>query len=229
MTEYATSWHGRRLRERGDPNVATCASPCPAHRIRPPSGPNSTVHPLKVADTCGRCHADAKVMGGYKTATDQLAKYKASVHWKTMTTKSDLSAPTCNDCHGNHGAAPPGHVVGGQRVRAVPCRAGRALRQERPCQAFVAMGAPGCATCHENHEIKEAGDDMLGLDDNTICSACHVAGDKGSQGGAAEMRRLIDALRVEHERARATLTAAEQAGMEVSQAQFELNGAKMRS
>ena len=87
MTEYATSWHGRRLRERGDPNVATCAStvgtPHPA-AVRP----NSTVHPLKVADTCGRCHADAKVMGGYKTATDQLAKYKASVHWKTMTTRA---------------------------------------------------------------------------------------------------------------------------------------------
>lgn len=225
VTEYATSWHGRRLRERGDPNVATCASCHPAHRIRPPSDPNSTVHPLKVADTCGRCHADAKVMGGYKTATDQLAKYKASVHWKTMTTKGDLSAPTCNDCHGNHGAAPPGMSWVGNVCAQCHAVQGELFAKSVHAKAFVAMGAPGCATCHENHEIKEAGDDMLGLGDNTICSACHVAGDKGGQ-GAVEMRRLIDALRVEHERARVTLTAAEQAGMEVSQAQFELNGAK---
>jgi hypothetical protein len=92
-------------------------------------------------------------------------------------------------------------------------------------KAFAAIGAPGCATCHENHEIKEAGDEMLGLGDKAICSACHAAGDKGGQ-SATEMRRLIDALRAEHERARVTLTAAEQAGMEVSQAQFDLSGAK---
>ena len=40
--------------------------------------------------------------------TDQLANYQQSVHYAALTKGNDLSAPTCNDCHGNHGAAPPG-------------------------------------------------------------------------------------------------------------------------
>jgi hypothetical protein len=225
VTEYATSVHGRRLRELGDPSVATCVSCHPAHRIRPPSDPNSTVHPLKVAETCGRCHADSAYMAKYKIPTDQLTKYKASVHWKTMTAKGDLSAPTCNDCHGNHGAAPPGMSWVGNVCAQCHAVQGELFAKSVHVKAFAAMGAPGCATCHENHEIKEAGDEMLGLGDQAVCSACHAAGDKGGQ-SATEMRRLIDTLRVEHERARTTLTAAEQAGMEVSQAQFDLSGAK---
>jgi hypothetical protein len=40
------------------------------------------------------------------------------------------------------------------------------------------------------------------------------------------MRALIDALRNDSDKARAILLQAEHAGMEVSQAQFDLNGAK---
>ena len=94
VAEYATSVHGRRLRELADPKVATCVSCHPAHNIRPPSDPKSSVYPLHVADTCGRCHSDAKYMASYKIPTDQVAKYKTSVHWKAMTAKGDLSAPT---------------------------------------------------------------------------------------------------------------------------------------
>lgn len=101
VAEYATSVHGRRLRELADPKVATCVSCHPAHNIRPPSDPKSSVYPAQVADTCGRCHGDAAYMASYKIPTDQVAKYKTSVHWKAMTAKGDLSAPTCNDCHGN--------------------------------------------------------------------------------------------------------------------------------
>ena len=108
LAEYATSVHGRRLMELKDPKVATCTSCHPAHSIRPKSDPASSVHPLKVGETCARCHADAKYMAEYKIATDQFQKYTRSVHWTTMSVKGDLAAPTCNSCHGNHGAAPPG-------------------------------------------------------------------------------------------------------------------------
>lgn len=40
------------------------------------------------------------------------------------------------------------------------------------------------------------------------------------------MRELIESLRRDHERARHLLSEAEHAGVEVSQAQFDLNGAK---
>jgi hypothetical protein len=225
VVEYATSVHGRRLRELGDPKVATCVGCHPAHSIKPPSDPQSSVHPLHVADTCGRCHADAKYMEPYKIPTNQLQKYKQSVHWQTMSVKGDLSAPTCNKCHGNHGAAPPGISWVGNVCGQCHSVQGELFGKSVHAKAFVEMGTPGCATCHSNHEIKEASDVMLGLGDKAVCAGCHSAGDKGGK-AAVEMRGLIDSLAGESVKARAILLQAERAGMEVSQAQFDLNGAK---
>jgi predicted CXXCH cytochrome family protein len=89
---------------------------------------------------------------------------------------------------------------------------------------FTQMGAPGCATCHDNHGVKAAEDELLGLGEGAVCAACHAAEDTGGK-AAVEMRGQLDRLRAETEQARAILLRAEQAGMEVSQAQFELNGA----
>jgi hypothetical protein len=225
VAEYATSVHGRRLREQGDPKVATCVSCHSAHSIRPPSDPKSSVYPVNVADTCGRCHSDATYMASYKIPTDQAAKYKTSVHWKAMTVKGDLSAPTCNDCHGNHGAVPPGVNWVGNVCGQCHSLTADLFKKSVHAKAFAEMGNPGCATCHENHGIQPPGDFMLGLGDKAVCSTCHTADDKGGK-TAVEMRTLIDSLTAETQKAGAILAKADHAGMEVSQAQFDLNGAK---
>ena len=225
VTEYYTSVHGRRLRELGDSKVAVCVSCHPAHSIKPPSDPKSSVHPTRVAETCGGCHANPKYMEPYKIPTDQLQKYKGSVHWKTMSVKGDLSAPTCNDCHGNHGAAPPGISWVGNVCGQCHTIMADLFSKSVHTKAFAQMGVPGCAVCHENHEIKETSDEMLGLGDKAVCSSCHGAEDKGGK-SATDMRSLIDSLRGEYDKAHAILSQAERAGMEVSQAQFDLNGAK---
>jgi hypothetical protein len=225
VAEYYTSVHGRRLRELKDPKVATCASCHIPHSIRPPSDSRSSVYPLRVADTCGSCHANAEYMAPYKIPTDQLAKYKKSVHWKMMTSKGDLSAPTCNDCHGNHGAAPPGiSWVGNVCGQCHPVNA-ELFNKSRHGQLFVQMGIPGCATCHSNHEILETSDAMLGVGDKAICGNCHTPQDTGGKTAVA-MREIIERLRTDYETAHAVLAKSENAGMEVSQALFELNGAK---
>ncbi|MBI3030324.1 MAG: cytochrome c3 family protein [Candidatus Rokubacteria bacterium] len=225
VTEYATSVHGRRLREFGDPKVATCVNCHPAHSIKPPSDPRSSVHPLKVAETCGRCHGDPKYMEVYKIPTDQLAKYRQSVHWRLMSVKGDLSAPTCNDCHGNHGAAPPGISWVGNVCGQCHTVQAEFFGKSPHAKVFAQMGVPGCATCHSNHDIQEATDAMLVLADQAVCAGCHAAADKGGK-AAADMRALIDSLGGEYDKARAILLQAERAGMEVSQAQFDLNAAK---
>ena len=225
VAEYYTSVHGRRLRELKDPKVATCASCHIPHSIRPPSDSRSSVYPARVADTCGSCHANAEYMAPYKIPTDQLAKYKKSVHWKMMTSKGDLSAPTCNDCHGNHGAAPPGiSWVGNVCGQCHPVNA-ELFNKSRHGQLFVQMGIPGCATCHSNHEILETSDAMLGVGDKAICGNCHTPQDTGGKTAVA-MREIIERLRTDYEAAHAVLAKSENAGMEVSQALFELNGAK---
>jgi hypothetical protein len=225
VAEYYTSVHGRRLKELKDPKVATCASCHIPHSIRPPSDARSSVYPLRVADTCGSCHGNAEYIAPYKIPTDQLANYKKSVHWKMMTSKGDLSAPTCNDCHGNHGAAPPGvssvvNVCG--QCHAVNME----LFNKSPhSKIFVQMGIPGCATCHSNHAIFETSDAMLGGGDKSACATCHPA---TSSGGmlAASMLKSIERLKTGYERSLAVLKNAEHAGMEVSQPLFELNEAK---
>lgn len=223
VAEYETSVHGRRLKELRDPKVATCASCHPAHAIHPPSDPRSSVHTLHVAETCGRCHADAKYMAGYKIPTDQLEKYRRSVHWNAISVKGDLGAPVCNDCHGNHGAAPPGVNWVGNVCGQCHTVQGELFGKSVHARVFTQMGVPGCAACHENHEIRKTSDAMLGVDGQAVCGSCHNATDKGGQ-AAIEMRKAIDTTRGEYERARGILLRAEHAGMEVSQAQFDLNG-----
>jgi hypothetical protein len=66
---------------------------------------------------------------------------------------------------------------------------------------------------------------MLGVGDKAICGNCHTPQDTGGKTAVA-MRETIDKLRSRYESAHAILAKAENAGMEVSQPLFELNGAK---
>jgi predicted CXXCH cytochrome family protein len=224
VAEYVTSVHGRRLRQLGDPKVATCASCHHAHSIKPRSDATSSVHPLNVAKTCGTCHADAKYMAGYRIPTDQLDKYTKSVHWHTLSVKGDLAAPTCNSCHGNHGASPPGVGWVGNVCGQCHTVIAELFAKSVHARVFREMGTPGCATCHQNHDIQPASPTMVGVDDQAVCAACHAAGDAGGA-AAGEMRALLDRARREQGAAAALLERAEHAGMEVSQARFDLNGA----
>ncbi len=225
VAEYRSSVHGQRLTLYRDTLVATCTSCHPAHAIRPASDPQSSVHPLNVARTCSVCHADSTHMAGYRIPTNQLERYEQSVHWVALSERGDQSAPTCNDCHGNHGAAPPGvdwvgnvcgqcHSVMADYFAASPHSA-----------VFTRLGVPGCALCHGNHQIQTASDTLLGVGEGSVCSRCHVEGEGGGIVAAA-MRVRVDSLRAAHGVADSLLQRAERAGMEVSQARFDLSGAQ---
>jgi hypothetical protein len=225
VAEYRTSVHGERLATYNDTRVATCISCHPAHSIKPLSDPTSSVHPLRVADTCGTCHADAEYMASYDIPTDQREKYERSIHYHMLAEEGDLSAPTCNDCHGNHGAAPPGVTWVGN-----VCGQCHTVMSELFATSFHSgilnmLGRPGCATCHQNHEIQLAGDELLGLGEGAVCRMCHS---ESSAGGvvAMEMRSLVDTLAIEYDAADSVLHRAENAGMEVSEAQFALGDAR---
>jgi hypothetical protein len=224
VAEFRTSIHGRDLFERDDQRVATCASCHPAHSIKPPSDPTSSVNPLNVSATCSMCHADEELMAPYGHPTDQHEEYEKSVHWHMLSEEGDLSAPTCNDCHGNHGAAPPGISWVGNVCGQCHMVMGELFTESLHSQTFAMLGNPGCATCHSNHGVQLAGDELLGVGEGAACGMCHVESDGGGQ-VATEMRVLIDSLRVSTEQADSILSRAENAGMEVSQAQFDLSGA----
>lgn len=224
LAQYGTSVHGQRL-AKGDTKVATCVSCHGVHGIRPPEDAASPVHAANVASTCARCHADAAYMAPYDLPTDQFAKYQRSVHGQLLLGQRDTSAPTCNDCHGNHGAFPPG----ASSVDAVcgQCHpANRDFFVVSPHKAaFDHQKLPECVVCHGNHEVHRTSDDLLGTGATAICVSCHVAGSKG-HAAAGALRTSVDLLRERIAAAEQAVARAEAAGMEMGEAGFSLQEAR---
>jgi len=226
--EYATSVHGKQLAA-GHTNVATCASCHGPHGIRRVSDAKSPVFPTNVAATCATCHADPRHMAEYKSPdgtalpTTQLADYRKSVHYEALTKGNDLSAPTCNDCHGNHGATPPG--VGAIANVCGTCHA--VFAQKFETSVHKQIFDKGCVECHSNHAVVKPSDAMLGVTGKGICAPCHTAEDKGDKGAAAAetMRTQFEQLQAGIDRSHALIGRVKNAGIEVSDQELALREA----
>lgn len=212
---YQTSVHGKRLAA-GDANVATCIDCHSVHDIRPVKDSLSPVHPLRVAETCSRCHSDQQKMAPYKIPTNQFEQYRTSVHWTAMTKRGDLSAPTCASCHGNHGAKPP-------QVESVSevCGTCHVLFAERFNKSVHKAGVVGgCVVCHSNHGIHDPSTRML-VGAASVCSGCHEQNSTQAN-TAVQMAAWIDGLDSALKQSETVLASAERYGMEVSEAQVRL-------
>lgn len=220
LAQYWTSVHGRKLKE-GATDVAECVSCHGSHGMLAPKDPRAPVYPTKVADTCGHCHADKDHMAPYELPTDQVAQYRESVHGQALYQGGDLSAPTCNTCHGNHGAVPPG-----LSSISLVCGNCHAIQKElfgkSPHQsAFVDLGEAECETCHSNHDVKPATDALLGVKEGAICGECHFE-DENAYDVAKTLRSDIDDLKASIAEAKTIVDGASFAGMEVSEAELTL-------
>ena len=224
FAKYQRSVHGRLLKEKGETRVATCISCHSVHGIRAPSDPLSSVYPSNVANTCAKCHASADYMKPFGIPTNQFDNYKLSVHAKALYDKQDLSAPTCNDCHGNHGATPPGIASVANVCGQCHARQAELFQTSPHKKAFDDRQLGECITCHGNHAIPKPGDQMIGTQPGALCVNCHTAGDKGFV-AAGTMRSRIDDLIANINKSTAILNLAERKGMEVSKPKFELKGA----
>jgi len=179
-SEYWTSQHGIAL-ARGDLDVAVCTDCHTVHSMRKVSNPDSSVYPTRVAETCNACHGDTQRMAGrtgptgLPIPTDPYARWRTSIHATALLEREDLSAPTCNDCHGNHGAAPPGldsvgfvcgqcHGREAELFRASPKHDAFELHNEMLAEA----GADGCAACHEAPQSE-----LTSMRSFVQCATCH--------------------------------------------------------
>src|SRR6266542_5965453 len=221
--EYYTSVHGKLLKS-GETRVATCISCHSVHGIRAITDPLSSVYPSNVAETCSKCHASADYVRGFGIPSDQFDKYKTSVHAKALYDKQDLSAPTCNDCHGNHGATPPGIASVANVCGQCHARQAELFKVSPHKAAFDPRQFGVCLNCLSNHAISRPADQMIGTMQGSLCVNCHTAGDKGFV-AAGRMRSRIDELIASIDKSTAILNTAERAGMEVSRPKFELKDA----
>ncbi|MGD2115974.1 MAG: cytochrome c3 family protein, partial [Acidobacteriota bacterium] len=183
VREYLTSQHGQALLRRGDPKVATCVDCHGIHGILGPGDPQSPVYPANVAETCHKCHSKAEYMAGYTDdagrplPVDQYARWTQSVHAAAMFEKEDLTAPTCNDCHGNHGAAPPGidsiaFVCGQCHGREAGLFRDSTKREGfQTHDAYIeGMGPGACAECHAADSPQAGLEQFVEFSE---CSTCH--------------------------------------------------------
>ena len=227
--EYATSVHGKQLAA-GHGDVATCASCHGPHGIRVVTDAKSPVFPTNVGATCAACHADPRHMAPYTLAdgkplpTTQLADYKKSVHYAALTKGNDLSAPTCNDCHGNHGATPPG--VGSVANVCGTCHAVFAAKFQTSVHAQIFDKA--CVECHSNHAVLKPSDAMLGSTGHAVCATCHSGADDKGAAAADAMHGQFEQLATGIRRSGALLNRVKNAGIEVSDQELALREASTK-
>ncbi len=216
---YRTSNHGDNILKKKDGRAATCASCHGAHDVLRASNPQSHVYATNVVNTCARCHADTALMGEFGISGDQVEKYRKSVHYQALHDKNDLFAPTCNDCHGNHGAVPPGvksivHVCGTCHVM------NEQLFNESPHKTWEDMGFRMCAECHNHHEILHPTEKMLSTEEG-VCLNCHVEEEDAFK-TMVSMHDDITGLKTGLEDARVRVDHAAEQGMPMDDALLTL-------
>ena len=212
MAEFRTSVHCKRIEE-GDPKVATCTNCHGVHGMLSRKDPRSPVHRRNVPATCARCH-NPEYMKGRTAPTDQYALYRTSVHGKALLEKGDLSAPACNNCHGNHGAVPPN-----TRDISLVCgtchgREGELFAKSTVKAGLELEGKRGCATCHGNHGVQLPTDALIGTTGAGVCGRCHERGSAGAR-ATDVIVPAFHALKARIGNADSLLDVADRLGMEV--------------
>jgi hypothetical protein len=192
LSLYWTSQHGAKLQKDGDPKVATCTSCHGVHAVLSASSPLAPVSRMKQVETCGRCHADAKLMSAYGIPADVVEQFRGSVHGQALLEQGSSAAPACIDCHGSHGAVPPrmadvSQVCGHCHSTVEAFYAGSA-------HAKRGKAAVQCVSCHSNHAVRLPSPAMFLGDDPGHCGACHADEKDPARAVAAKLHEDVQKL-----------------------------------
>ncbi len=103
--EIAKAWgesiHGEAVKA-GAKDAPVCVDCHGEHLILSPKNPSSPVNVANVSsETCGRCHASARMAKLYDLPEDRVPSYADSYHGLAMK-GGKLTAANCDSCHGIH-------------------------------------------------------------------------------------------------------------------------------
>lgn len=221
---YLTSKHGQQM-SKGEVRVATCTDCHGAHGILPVADSKSPVAVRNVATTCGRCHADEKLMGAFDKDGTPPGDWKGSVHGVALLQGNDSSAPTCSTCHSAHGPTRAGVASMPQVCAECHVREADLYKNSPKKIAFDKDNEPGCITCHSNHHIKPPADSQIGVQKPAMCASCH---DDTMKGAAAivDVQQQLGRLSVATARAEQILDRATTSGMLVDDGLLALHEAR---
>ncbi len=205
---YLNSVHGHALLDKGLA-VAPLCTDCHgrrgtgAHEITALADSTSPVHRNHVGETCGRCHVGI------------LAQYDRGIHGQVFAA-GDHEAPTCIDCHAEHGilsTKSPGSHVYPTHV-AQTCTAchdredfnakyGLSLARGRTflgsfhgvALASGQLTVANCESCHGAHEILPSSDPRSSIHASNLvatCGSCHPGIGAGVAKGKVHITSVRD-------------------------------------
>lgn len=103
--QFKDSVHGTAL-EKGNRDVPVCTDCHGEHRILGVSEPSSPVFASNIpGDTCGRCHADERMVEKYDLSVGSVSAFQDSFHGLALRS-GRLSVANCASCHGVHDIRP---------------------------------------------------------------------------------------------------------------------------
>ena len=174
---YMMSAHGKLLLR--NKNVPVCSDCHGYHEVYKSQDKESSVNRLKVPYLCGNCHKD------------EFEDYAQSIHFEYVK-KGNGNSPTCVDCHGSHGAYPPGFRDIDKICGKCHIQARENFLKSPHYKPFIEMGLKECEACHDNHKVKQAG---ITLWDGK-CTSCHNEKEE-----AFKVKEEIKSLLIETENA----------------------------
>jgi len=181
--------HGRGLIESTE-DVPDCSDCHGTHEIRPSSDKASTVNPLNLPATCGRCHQDLDLAKKHEIQLKRPVEvYESSVHGQA-TLGGIYVAATCTDCHSTEGTAHrilgPGYAESSINHFNIPKTCGRCHKSieqdywEGIHGKLAARGetdTPVCTHCHGEHGILRTDDPRSQVSPTLVaeatCAPCH--------------------------------------------------------
>jgi hypothetical protein len=208
VASYKHSVHGRGLLEKGLSVAPVCtnchgAAGTGAHAIKAVEDSAAAVSRQRVTDTCGTCHAGL------------MARYARGVHGTEFAAGNE-DAPTCVNCHAEHGvervASPTSHVSPRHvaqtctechdseefnRKYGVSVARGRTFERSFHGVALESgqLTAANCESCHGAHEILPSSDSTSRIHPSKLqatCGGCHPGIGKGVTEGKIHVASFVD-------------------------------------
>ncbi len=184
VNSYLQSVHGRASSQ-GVRDAARCFD-CHggAHQVRAQADPQSPTSRTRMAETCGRCHADrALVQRRQIPIPEAYQLYQKSVHGRAVA--AGKQAATCNDCHRSHNLRRANDPASSVYRENVPQTCGKCHAQESKeylgsihgtAMRNGATDAPVCTDCHGEHLIRAPNDPESSVSVARVsktCASCH--------------------------------------------------------
>lgn len=187
--DWTASIHAANLQ--GD--AATCIECHGSHTVYRAADRRSPTHALNVAELCGRCHADERIISTYfatsaeRQARTAVREYFGTVHGAALTRDGLVVSATCNDCHRAHKVLPHDSLessINRANVAATcgTCHLGILEVYEESAHGkahragittAAGYSAPVCVDCHPGHGIVRTDQPEWFIGVVEECGTCH--------------------------------------------------------